>query len=270
MLALRLAVVALVVGTATTNHSSLPYVVRSAAADTVDVPVGSPVLDTKGMQAFTTHLIVHRVGTETPQQEATNTITFADSAGRAITRVSSIGQAMGPNGKVSVSSYFTFDRKTLALLSTRSVSPRGEMSVRVNGQAIEVTMPSPNGPQQASMQMATPGFFAAWSDFVVEELPRREGAVYRVPLWQPGLQPGAPPRLVEETHIYTVRGREEVTVLGKTIPRAWVVEDRVAGRATPAGTMWIVDGAPKLVRWDTNGPDGSPTTRIEQELVGTP
>jgi hypothetical protein len=48
------------------------------------------------------------------------------------------------------------------------------------------------------------------------------------------------------------------------------VEDRVVGSKTLAGTMWITDAAPKLVRWDMNGPTGKPTVRIEQELAALP
>jgi hypothetical protein len=30
--------------------------------------------------------------------------------------------------------------------------------------------------------------------------------------------------------------------------------------------MWIIDAAPKLVRWVINTPDGKPATQIDQEM----
>jgi hypothetical protein len=247
--------------------SSLLARFGAARMDTIDVEVGSPALDTKGMRAFTTHLQVRQVGggKDVLQQEATNTITFGDSAGSAVTRVSSIGHVQTPNGMVSNSAYYTFDRNTLALRSMRNVLPRGELTVQVAGTKIDVSMPTPAGPQAISLQLTAPAFYAQWSDFVVEELPRREGAVYRVRLWRPAMAPGQPPRLAEETHLYTVTKREDIDVLGKPVRGAWVVEDRIVGQPNVVGRMWIIDGAPKLVRWTIYG-NGS-DTRIDQELA---
>jgi hypothetical protein len=250
------------------NAPGVPRV--GTTSDTVDVPVGSPVLDTKSMQAFATHLLVHQIanGSETLMQEATNTIVFGDSAGRPVIRVGSVGEGMTPAGKAALSSHFTFDRKTLALVAMQNTTPRGDLSVAVNGLSIEVTVPTPGGPQRMSMQLSAPAFFAQWSDYVVEELPKRQGTVYRVRLWRPAMQPGAAPHVVEETHLYTIAGREDIEVLGKLHRKAWVIEDRVVGQPGLAGRMWVIDNAPKLVRWVVVGPGGS-ETRIDQELVTT-
>ena len=92
----------------------------------------------------------------------------------------------------------------------------------------------------------------------------REGAVYRVPLWRPAGSPAAMTASIEK-HLYVVRGREDVDVLGKTL-KAWVVDDRSDDGSKLLGTMYIVDGPPKLVRWTINAPDGS-TMQIDQEVV---
>jgi hypothetical protein len=249
-------------------HTALDAHRAQRFTDTVDVAVGSPLLDTKGMTAFVTHLQVHQIadGKETLVQEATNTIAFGDSAGTPVARVSSIGHAQTPAGMASVNSFFTFDRRTLGLLSTRTITPRGDLAARANGLNVEFSLPTPSGPQSANLTLSAPAFYAPWSDYIVEELPRREGTVYRVRLWRPSFVPGSPPKLLEETHLYTVTGRENLEVLGKSVSRAWVVEDRIAGQAELAGKMWIVDAPPKLVRWMISGPNGT-QTRIDQELA---
>ncbi len=104
-------------------------------------------------------------------------------------------------------------------------------------------------------------FFRDGSDFVVEELPRTEGAVYRMYLWSPAA-PGQP---AEEAHALVVRPREGVEVFGRT-RTAWPVDDRGPDGAL-RGTMWIIDEAPGLIPWDLLGPAG-PVARIEPELAG--
>jgi hypothetical protein len=221
------------------------------------------------MTAFTTHLVVDQLGANgaVRQQEATNTITFADSAGVAVTRVHSVGHVAQPNGPVDVTSDFTFDRRTLALLGMRRAGPMGELVLRADAQHVTLTMPTPAGPRTVTMPATAAAYYAPWADYVVEELPRTLGATYRVKLWQPvPPAPGGAPRVAEETHLYTAARRERVVTLGRTYENAWVVEDRDAGGAL-RGRMWIVDGPPKLVRWDILAPNGE-TTRIDQELVG--
>jgi hypothetical protein len=237
-------------------------------ADTIDVPVGSPLVDGRHMTAFTTHLQVFRIveGASTLMQEARNTISFGDSAGRAVTYVVSNGEASGPAGKRTIAAHFTFDRRTLELLATSLPSPNGPIDVAVDGATLRVHMPGASS--SAEIPLSQRAFYGQWSDYIVEELPMREGVAYRVPLWQPTLGPNGPGATVTQ-HLYVVRGREDVEVFGKTHRKAWVVDDRSADGSKLLGTMWIVDGPPKLVRWTINADDGS-TVRIDQELVARP
>ena len=248
-------------GKASARHPLLP---AAHTADTIDVPVGSPLIDGRRMTAFTTHLQVHRMieGTSTLVQEARNTITFGDSAGRAVTRVVSNGEVRGPNGTRAAVSNFTFDRRTLELLSASLPGPNGSMIVRNDGQGLHLSMRGAAAPMDVPLSQRS--FYGPWSDYVVEELPMREGAVYRVALWRPAGSPTAMTASVEK-HLYVVRGREDVEVFGKT-HKAWIVDDRTEDGSKLLGTMYIVDGPPKLVRWTINTPDGS-TVQIDQEVV---
>ena len=115
--------------------------------------------------------------------------------------------------------------------------------------------------RQVAIHLEHRSFFRDWSDFVVEELPRKEGAIYRMYLWSPAAA-GQPE---EEAHAFLVRPRESVEVFGRT-RTAWPVDDR-GPDGTLRGTMWIVDEAPGLIRWDLIGPTG-PVARIEHELAG--
>lgn len=245
------------------------YTRRSVVADTIDVGVGSPLIDGARMRSFTTRIRTFRVAGADPAlvSEATNVITLGDSAGVPVVRVRSSGWSMGPKGRIESTTDFTFDRATLALRGMVSRAADGsERALHADGRSVEMVVPLPNGAPPLRTALATPGFYGPWSDFVVEELPRRVGTVYRVHLWRPAPQPGGPPRIVEETHLYTVARREDVAVLGKTYRQAWVIEDRLAGNDALAGTMWIVDGPPNLVRWLIAMPDGS-ALRVDQALV---
>jgi hypothetical protein len=268
MIASRLAMVAMVAGLSALPPDSAPARL-STVGDTVDVSVGSPLIDPRDMRPFATHLKIYGIanGTETLQQEATNTISLGDSAGRRLIVVTSAANSMTPSGQMSTTTQFAFDRGSLALVSMHVASPRGEASIRADGLTIEVSPPGPPGRQPIVLKLTRPAFYADWSDFIVEELPRHVGVVYRVPLWRPRMQPTGI-SLAEETHLYTIAGHEDVDVIGKSYKQAWVVEDRVAGQSAPAGRMWIIDGPPKLVRWITHGPNG-PESRIDQGLADT-
>jgi hypothetical protein len=241
---------------------------RPTAVDTVDVPLGSPLVSGERMTAFTTHVYVSRAGAADVQQQSTNTISFADSGGARLVRVLSVTHASTPNGPMDFTTNFTFDRRSLALREMRSTSPRGEMRLRAQEGGVEVSMPTPAGPSSAQVALAQPGFYGPWSDFVVEELPHKLGTTYRLHLWQPGPPGPSGPSLKEETHLYTFTGREDVEVRGTKHARAWVVEDH-APDGKLLGTMWVVDGPPKLVRWTIRRDDGG-TMQIDQELVREP
>jgi hypothetical protein len=238
-----------------------------AAADTVDVPLGSPLVSGEHMTAFTTHVYVSRAGAADVQQQSTNTISFADSGGARLVHVLSRTRATTPNGPVEFTTNFAFDRRSLALRDMRSTSPRGEMLLHARDGGVDVTMPTPSGPSTAQVALGQPGFYAPWSDFVVEELPHKLGTTYRLHLWQPAPGPSGP-SLREETHLYTFTGREEVEVRGTKHARAWVVQDH-APDGKLLGTMWIVDGPPKLVRWTINRDDGG-VVQVDQELAREP
>ena len=265
-------VIALVV-TSLCSVTATPATQTLAAisGDTTDVPVGSALVDGTHLRPYAMHLQVHRTsgGQTTLVQEATNTIAPADPANASLLHVTGTGEALTPAGRAPITIDITFDRRTLALLDSRQTTPRGEAILRARDLEVAAHAPTPAGPKDVTLRLTRPAFYGPWVDLVVEELPMRLGATYRVDTWQPAMRPGSGLAVTEETHLYVVRAREDVEVFGATHRQAWVVEDRSADGATLLGRMWIIDAAPRLVRWTIYAPNGD-TTVIDQELATPP
>jgi hypothetical protein len=233
---------------------------RAQAPDTVDVAPGSRLVD------FSRHVpgvtrAVQRMSMGAEQRSLPPvlwTFTFADSGGRKLLVVTSAPEQQASGGRRMPT--FVFDRTTLALLETRDPVTHAPQ-LTIDGTHVSGAMASPAGATHVDTRLTQPAFFRPLADLLVESLPRRLGAVYRVPLW-------GPPAMTVETHLYSMLRRESVTVLGTTYPNTWIVEDRSVDGSNLFGTLWLVDGAPQLVRWIINQPNGA-TITLEQEPVAS-
>lgn len=221
---------------------------QAKPADTVNVTVGSTVVDFSSHQPGATRTVqdVTMGGNKRSMPPVIWSFRFEDAGGRKKLIVSVAPEDTTTRGPAMP--VFVFDRKTLALLELRDRTT-GAPTLTVKDTRITGTLNGPNGAMPVDMTLARPAFLGMLADLVAESLPRKLGVVYRVPLWMPGS-----PTVAD--HLYQFVRRESITVLGKTYPNAWVMEDRSADGATLHGTMWLVDGPPELVRWVINQPNG--------------
>jgi hypothetical protein len=226
------------------------------AKDTIDVPVGSSVID------FSKHTpgasrAVQQMTAGGQQRSAPAVIwsfTFTDTGAHPLLFVRAQPEAAEQTrGETPV---YVFDRKTLAL---REIADRSTMKPMVTADGGHITgeVPGPNGPMPLDVSLSAPAFYRPLADLVTESLPKKLGVVFRVPLW-------GPPATSAEQHLYEFIRREPITVLGHEYRDAWVLEDRSADGSRLNGTMWIVDAPPHLVRWVINQPNGA-TIQLDQE-----
>lgn len=168
------------------------------AQDTVDVPVGSSLINWKLERPYRSQFHVWQVTghDSTLLADGSNTITHRDTAGMSQMLMYSDANERGPDGKMAHGTdTMTFDLHTLAF--------RGP----------------PASPRSAS------AFFGPTADVVVEFLPRRPGVVYRLRLWFPGASS-------DETHLYETRGHDHDVWMvedrqastGKVASRLWLVD----------------------------------------------
>jgi hypothetical protein len=245
-------------------ESTLPV----GAFDTVDVVVGSALVDTRSFVDHSTRIVGTRVTADssTRMQTMTTRLTLGDSAGfpAGVLRIHAEFEALpgtgGPPGKRIED--LTVDRRTLAPYAIRREAlggPSQRMSVAFNGRSVRGSRAAGGQEQPFTLELSEPAFYGAGIDYVIERLPLRADVVYRIPVYQPGTP-------ASERRLYRVVGKEALDVMGTHHPEAWRVEEHAAdGRQL--GTMWIVKGEPSyLVRWDFIM---SPTTtfRLEQQLV---
>jgi len=227
--------------------------------DTVDVAVGSSVVDFGRHAPGVTRTLQSRTadGQTSALPPFLWKFAFADSAG-PILFVHSDPETPGSMPGRGPSVTYVFDRKTLALRTIRNDAD-GKPMLSFDGAHIVGQMMAPGGPMPVDVTLSAAAFFKPLADLVVESLPAKPGVVYRVPLW-------SPPAANVETHLYETVRREDVTVLGKTYKQAKVIEDRSADGKMLFGTLWVVDGAPHLVRWVINMPNNA-TINLDQEAV---
>lgn len=231
---------------------------QGARKDTVDVSVGSKVVDFSKHSAGVTRTLQSRTagGQTSTLPPILWKFTFVDSAG-PILLVHSDPEQPGTMPNRGPSMTYVFNRKTLALRAIRN-DEDGKPMLSFDGAHIVGQMPSPNGLMPIDVTLSSAAFFRPLSDLVIESLPAKPGVVYRVPLW-------APPGATVETHLYENVRREDITVLGKTYKQAKVVEDRSADGKTLLGTLWLIDAAPHLVRWVINMPNNNGVVTLDQE-----
>ena len=238
--------------------ASVSLTAQGTKKDTVDVPVGSTVVDFGRHSPGVTRAVQSRImdGQTSMVPPILWKFTFVDSGAPLLLVHSDPEQAGAPSRGPSVT--YVFDRKTVALRAIRNDAD-GNPMLTFDGTHIVGQMMGPGGPTPLDITLSSAAFFKPLADLVVESLPAKQGVVYRVPLW-------SPPGVTIETHLYEAVRREDVTVLGKTYKQANVIEDRSADGKTLYGTLWVVDGEPHLVRWVINMPNGA-TINLDQEVA---
>lgn len=228
--------------------------------DTVDVKVGSTLVDFSeyrpaAQRAFQSVTMNGETRTMPP---LVWTFTFDDSGGEPRLMVRSKSEGAAPQGPPRM--VYAFDRKSLALRQMLAEDGTTVM-LTVDGVSVRGEVPAPGGTRPVDLTLDEPAFFSPLADLVAESLPRRTGVVYRLPMWSTSPTPF-------EYRLYQFVRQEDVEVLGRSYPKAWVLEDRSADGMLMS-TMWLVDGPPELVRWVINAPGGR-TVELEQEPADPP
>ena len=221
--------------------------------DTVDVPVGSPLVDMRAWRPYTGHVQIAKItnGKVTPLLDARFVTVFRDSAGAPLMFMHS---STGPH-----TSGFVFDRHTLAPWAV--IQPCGV--TRFHGTTIDGSQCQGDKPVPIHVNLKTAAFIGDAADLVVEALPRRTDVVYRVVVWKGNDS--------TETHLYRTTGREDVHVGGRLYRRAWVVDDYLAGTTAPSSRLWLIDKPPYMVRWVFyNAPAAGSEIRADQSARTTP
>jgi hypothetical protein len=246
----------------------LPPVV---VADTIDVPVGSAIVDMSDFSDHGTVIVGNRFNgaTGTHVLDMTTRLTTGDSAGLPgrVLRIHSEQERVsvpgmpGPSGRQLED--LTLDRKSLAVYSwyTHPAEDEGPTGYATfNGPAVRGKLTMGTGERQIAVDLTEPAFYGPGIDYVIEHLPMRAGAVYRLPVFQPG----AP---AVQKRLYHVVGAEAIDALGVHHPRAWRVEEFSPDGKQQLSTLWIVHGTPSyLARWDY-GTDPTSMLRLEQKLA---
>lgn len=234
------------------------------AADTVDVPVGSDLIDGARARAHVVHAEQLRLSGDSAVSMAAMTWTIAsrDSAGVRLRTVHGEGDSPRPDGSIGHPSIdYTLDLGTLAPrtfnVHQRGGGPGPVLSLTFDGASVRGDRSTGGSAQPVDVTLPRAAFLASLADLVAEALPRRTGSVYRVLMWQPGM--GEP-----VTHLYQTLGREDVDVLGVTYRGAWIVVDKGTDGAE-LGRMWMVDHPPYMVRWNFVTPTGD-RMRLDQRL----
>lgn len=239
---------------------------RIGAADTVDVAVGSPLIDMTSFIDHGTRVVGTRLSGDSSvhAMEMTTRLTLGDSAGIAggVLRIHSEADALAglqPPGHRTED--VTLDRKTLAPYAVHRASEGNgpHATLAFNGTQVRGVRAMGGPEQPVSVDLTERAFYGPGVDYVLERLPLRAGVVYRIPIFNPG--PGT-----AERRLYPVVGTEAVDVMGSHHAKAWRV-DELAADGRRLGTLWIVKGEPSyLVRWDiAMQPSG--TFRLEQQLT---
>ncbi|MDQ6769602.1 MAG: hypothetical protein M3Z54_06405 [Gemmatimonadota bacterium] len=231
----------------------LPLVV---VADTIDVPVGSAIVDMSDFTDYGTVIVGNRFNgaAGTHVLDMNTRLTTGDSAGlpARVLRIHSEQQRLavpgmfGPPAGRHIED-LTLDRKSLAVYSwhTHPAEGAGRAGYATfNGTAVRGKLTMGAGEQQIAVDLTEPAFYGPGIDYVIEHLPMRAGAVYRLPVFQPG----APD---VQRRLYHVAGTEAVDAMSVHHPNAWRVEEFSPDGKRQLSTLWIVRGTPSyLARWD--------------------
>ncbi|MDQ6769606.1 MAG: hypothetical protein M3Z54_06425 [Gemmatimonadota bacterium] len=249
---------------------STPAVQARVVSDTIDVPVGSVIVD---MSDFTDHgtlIVGNRMsgGTATHVLDMTTRLTTGDSVGLPgrVLRIHSeqdrVAGPFGPPGGKQIED-LTLDRQSLAVRAwhTHPAEGMGRTGYATfNGSTVRGSLNMGGKEQQVAFDLSEPAFYGPGIDYVIEHLPMRAGAVYRLPVFRPG------DRFIQR-RLYHVVGTEAIDALGVHHPNAWRVEELSPDGKQQLSTLWIVHGTPSyLARWDY-GTDPTSMLRLEQKLA---
>ncbi|HEX6134077.1 MAG TPA: hypothetical protein VFZ24_08940 [Longimicrobiales bacterium] len=219
-----------------------------APADTLRLEVGSPEVNALFFPPHRARNTVYIGDSPTPVTTWTNELTVGDSAGLTVHRWVTRGtQANGATWEL----HQTYDGRTLAPLRWAMGSSAGADSrLVIEGTRVRGTWKGPNDAQPVEVDRTIPraGFIASASDLVPMAVGLRDGLVIIAPVWSPqGTD-------VEE-RVFTVLGRETVTVEGESVV-AWKVEERVRDSGELAATWWLTNASPYMVLGETPLPNG--------------
>jgi hypothetical protein len=232
---------------------------RSSSPDTVDVAVGSSLVDFSrhrpGAQRAVSTVTMNGQTRSMPPVVWTFRFDEVGGTPRLLVRGTPETAPSAGGPMTAPPTTTVLDRKSLAFLQLLA-EDESTVLLSANGLSVHGQVPAPGGSRPVDVTLTEPAFYNALADLVAESLPKRTGVVYRLPLW--GLSSTS-----VEHHLYQFVRQEDVEVLGRTYPKAWVLEDRSTD-GTLLGTMWLVDGPPELVRWIITMP-GRPTVELEQE-----
>ena len=252
---MRLALVAAAaLFSAATLPSAHPPIRPPADADTVHVPVGSPLVAGSVYQPHVGRVIRLRIEGDRTDTTAVwlNTLVVGDSGGRAVHRWHTGGWSGPPGGaRTRFDLWSTFDAKTLALLGWHMKSAAGfEARLAIDGRQVRGTTkpPSASEPQPVDFELSEAGFASGAADLIPYAVGLREGLTMTLPLW-------SPPGRAVQTQIWTVTGRESIAFDGRSVP-SWVMEHFDAGGPSAKGRIWFVDEPPYVVQWDLFGENG--------------
>lgn len=212
-------------------------------ADTLRLEVGSPEVDGR---IFPVHRARNRVylgDAATPVTEWTNELALGDSAGMPVMRWTTRGRQTTPDGGSATWELLqTYHARTLAPLAYSRASSTGALTrLVIDGTRVRgvTRQPGETAERPVDRVLERPGFFAGASDLVPMAVGLREGVVMTAPVWSPSLS-------VPEVRVFSVLGRERVTVEGEEV-EAWRVEERVEADGRLAATWWLTESSPYMV-----------------------
>jgi hypothetical protein len=227
---------------------------KTTSTDTVDAPVGSPVVDMHSWRPYSGRMAITVVKANkiTPLFKAALRTVFRDSGGAPL-------MFMATQNRTDTG-LLVLNRQTLAPVA---IEQRGgtKMAVRIRDAMVDGRRWVDGKERTIRVRLKTPAFLGDAADLVVESLPRRTDVTYRVVLWQSNTDS-------IETHLYRTTGKADVRVRGVLYRRAWVVDDRLASNNALASRMWLIDKPPYMVRWIFfNQPAPGSEIRAEQDLA---
>ena len=224
----------------------------AAAADTIRIEVGSPLVNGRVYKPHRARVRVHLGSTDNPPtNEWTNELTLGDSAGRPIMRWVTLGQIDSATGKAGFDLRQTFDLETMApygyLLSTKQGV---RVSLAMDGKRMYGTRKQPKDSVAQQVDQAIPrmGFIVSASDLVPLAVGMAPGKVEVAPVWGPNM-PNA------ESRIITIVGKVPTMVEGKEW-QAWKVEERRESDRTLLANWYLVEDSPYMVAGEVFLPNG--------------
>lgn len=224
----------------------------AAPADTLRLEVGSPEVDGRVFPPHRARNRVYREGSAAPVSEWTNELTLGDSAGIRVMRWTTRGvQRAADGGEVPWELLQTYDARSLAPLAYSRTAGNGALTrLAIGGGRVRGVHRPAGETTERPVDEALPrrGFFAGASDLVPMAVGLREGLVVTAPVWSPAMR-------VPEVRVFSVLGREAVTVEGEEVT-AWKVEERAEADGRWIATWWLTESSPYMVYAEQPLPGG--------------